>query len=322
MQWYDLKAELLSAGTARLAGEPAEEFIARSSAGPGAGGEGSIFFALGSHRIRLSLDEMSEIEVMHRGGGVADLYYGSLQLNGRLERPGLHCPKQAYITVTGSCAFHCRYCTVPQIRGVRKSVDEIVALVDSVRDRVTGISLTSGVRTTAAEEEQYVLGVVKALIPFNLPIGVSIYPTEQTADRLHSLGVVEVKFNVEAATPKLFAEVCPELDYDMIWGTLERSVTLFGRNRVFSNVIVGLGESDREMEQCIRRLTNRGIIPVLRPLNPVAGFAGHERPAAARLRTLLAVHGKALEEERLDPGAALTMCTNCTGCDLVPGRDT
>ena len=37
MQWTDLKAKLLSAGSARITGEPAERYIARSTAGPGAG---------------------------------------------------------------------------------------------------------------------------------------------------------------------------------------------------------------------------------------------------------------------------------------------
>ncbi len=321
MRWQDVKAELLAAGSARLTGKPADEFITRSAAGPGAGGEGSLFFSMGGHRVRLSLNEMSGVEVVHRGGGVADLFHGALQLNGRLEQPGLHCPRQAYITVTGSCAFHCRYCNVPRIRGQRKSIREIVQMVESVHDRVTAISLTSGVLTTIEEEETYVLDVVRALQPSGLPIGVSIYPTEQTPDRLHALGVIEVKFNIEAATPKLFGEMCPDLDYDLIWGVLERSVSLFGRNRVFSNVIIGLGETDAEMEACIRRLTKRGIIPVLRPLNPVAALSNRERPSAERLRRIFAMHEKALADEGLDTLKAQTMCTNCTGCDIVPGRD-
>jgi len=321
MRWQDLKAELLAAGSARLAGEPADDYITRSAAGPGAGGDGSVFFSMGGHRVRLSLDEVSEVEIVHRGGGVADLFYGNMQLNGRLEQPGLHCPQQAYITVTGRCTFHCRYCPVPSLHGQRKSVAEIVRMVESVRDRVNAISLTSGVLTTIEEEEAYVLEVVKALRPFNLPIGVSIYPVEQTPARLHALGVAEVKFNIEAATPRLFAEMCPDLDYDLIWGVLERSVTLFGKNRVFSNLIVGLGETDAQLTQCIRQLTLRGIIPVLRPLNPVSALSNRERPPAARLRKILAIHAAALEEAGLETREAQTMCTSCTGCDLVPGRD-
>ena len=152
-------------------------------------------------------------------------------------------------------------------------------------------------------------------------MGVSIYPTEKTPDLLKERGVAEVKFNLEAATPELFAEMCPGLDYDLLWQVLDRSVQIFGKNRVFSNVIIGLGETDAEMETCIRKLTAHGVIPVLRPLNPVAGLTGTPRPAAERLDHLFAVHGQALAAAGLDARLARTMCTSCAGCDLVPGRD-
>jgi len=321
MQWKELKARLLSAGAVSLIGEPADQFIARSAAGPGAGGGGAIFFSMGSHRVKLALDPMSTIEIVHRGEGVADLYFEGDLIAGRLLEPGFHCPDQAFITVTGSCIFGCRYCQVPKIHGRRKSIEEIMGMVESVRHRIHAISITSGVQESIEEEEVYVLEVVKHLAFFNLPIGVSIYPAEMTPDRLKELGVSEVKFNLEAATPELFAKMCPGLDYDRLWQVLDRSVELFGKNRVFSNVIIGLGETDAELEACIRQLTSHGVIPVLRPLNPVADLAGTPRPTAERLKKVFAMHEQALEAAGLDARQALTMCTNCAGCDLVPGRD-
>ena len=65
-----------------------------------------------------------------------------------------------------------------------------MAMVESVRHRIHAISITSGVQESIEEEEAYVLEVVKHLAFFNLPIGVSIYPTEKTPDRLKELGVV------------------------------------------------------------------------------------------------------------------------------------
>jgi len=321
MQWTDVKARLLAAGSARLTGEPADPYIARSAAGPGAGGKGSVFFAMGGRRVKFALNPASSIEIAHRGNGVADLYFEGQIFPGRLLEPGFHCPDQAFITVTGSCIFSCRYCNVPGIGGRRKTIEEIMDMVESVRHRVHAISLTSGVLSSIGEEEGYVLEVVKRLTFFGLPIGVSIYPTEKTPDLLHGLGVAEVKFNLEAATPELFERMCPGLDYDRLWHVLDRSVELFGRGRVFSNVIIGLGETDEELEACIRTLIGHGVIPVLRPLNPVAEFSGTPRPSADRLKKAFAIHSRALSEAGLDPRQALTMCTNCAGCDLVPGRD-
>jgi biotin synthase-related radical SAM superfamily protein len=321
MQWKDLKASLLSAGSARMSGEPADDFIAKSTAGPGAGGKGSVFFSMGSHRVKLAINPASQIEIAHRGGGVADLYFEDQQIPGRLIQPGLHCPDQAFITVTECCIFSCRYCPVPRLSGKRKTIEEIMNLVESVRHRVSAISLTSGVAGSIEDEEAYVCEVIRHLSFFDLPIGVSIYPTDKTPDKLFALGVAEVKFNIEAATPELFSEMCPGLDYERLWRVLDRSVELFGKGRVFSNVIIGLGETDAELEACINKLTAHGVIPVLRPLNPVAGLAGNPRPSADRLKTIYALHARAIAATGLDPLVARTMCTNCAGCDLVPGRD-
>jgi len=321
MHWEDLKAHLLAVGRARLTGEPADQYIAYSTAGPGAGGSGAVFFARGNQRVKLVLSPESSIEIVHAGDGAADLIIEGQHISGHLLKPGFHCPDQAFITVTGSCIFSCRYCSVPRIGGKRKTIEEIRHMVESVRDRIHAISITSGVLTSVEEEETYVLEVVKHLTPFKLPIGVSIYPTAGTPDRLKEAGVSEVKFNLEAATPELFLRMCPGLDYGLIWQVLDRSVRVFGKNRVFSNVIVGLGETDIELETCIKNLTSLGVIPVLRPLNPVAGVAGMERPTAERLKKILAIHTRALADSGLDPLLATTMCTNCAGCDLVPGKD-
>lgn len=321
MRWEDLKAHLLAVGRARLTGETAEQYIAYSAAGPGAGGSGAVFFARGNQRVKLALSSESSIEIVHGGNGTADLIYEGQHISGHLLRPGFHCPDQAFITVTGSCIFSCRYCSVPRVGGRRKTIEEIRQMVESVRDRIHAISITSGVLTSVEEEEAYVLEVVKHLTSYNLPIGVSIYPTAGTPDRLKELGVAEVKFNLEAATPELFSRMCPGLEYVLIWQVLDRSVRVFGKNRVFSNVIIGLGETDAELETCIKTLTSVGVIPVLRPLSPVAGLTGMERPTAERLKKIFAIHTRALADNGLDPRVAKTMCTNCTGCDLVPGKD-
>ena len=86
MQWEDLKALLLETGSARLSGEAADEFIAKSTAGPGAGGKGSVFFAMGGHRVKLAINQTSRVEIIHRGDGVADLYLGDRQISGTLLR--------------------------------------------------------------------------------------------------------------------------------------------------------------------------------------------------------------------------------------------
>ncbi|WP_440950055.1 radical SAM protein [Methanosphaerula subterraneus] len=322
MEWKRLKAELLTAGGVRVEGAPIDRYTSSSSAGPGAGGGGSVFFSDGNHRVRLSLNQKSPLTLIHQGDGDARLCRGDEVIVGKLEAIGLHCPRQAYITVTGSCSFQCRYCPVPSLEGRRKAPGEVVAMIEAVVDQIDAISITSGVHSTCEEEEDYICTeILPQLQRFHLPIGVSIYPTEKTPSRLHALEVAEVKFNIETATEELFSLNCPDLNRSAIWKALTDSVPLFGRGHVFSNLIVGLGESDQEVCAGIDELTRAGVIPCLRPLNPVAGLTGAERPTPERLIRLATYHARALEREHLDPNLALTMCTTCTGCDLVPGRD-
>jgi hypothetical protein len=55
--WAELKARLLNAGTVYITGVFADEYIARSRAGPGAGKAGSIFFSMDGRRVRLTLSD-------------------------------------------------------------------------------------------------------------------------------------------------------------------------------------------------------------------------------------------------------------------------
>lgn len=322
MNWKELKAYLLEAGSARISGKPADDFIESSRAGPSAGGAGSVFFAVGRKRVRLNVDPESEIEIVHLGGGTAEIRLDKTTITGRIERVGLHCPRQAYITVSEGCLFECRYCPVPQQEKHVKSPDEVAALVERVCDRVDAISITSGVVGSIEEDETRILEVLSRVIGFKLPVGVSIYPTEHTPKRLHELGVAEVKFNIEAATPELFSKMCPGLDWEGIWDTLRKSVSLFGREHVFSNVILGLGETDEEMKACIDNLTGIGVIPIIRPLTPAAALSHYHRPTKRRLLAICDLLEQSLRNAHLNPQNAMTMCAACTGCDLVPGRDT
>jgi biotin synthase-related radical SAM superfamily protein len=321
MDWLSLKARLLEQGTTRLVGSDGHLYISSSTAGPGAGSSGSVFFSTGEGRVRLALDSESPVVIEYTGGGTAILNLDGQRIEGFLEPVALHCPRQAYITVTSGCVYRCRYCEVPVITAGRKTPEEIRALVESVADRIDAIAITSGVFASIGEEEEYVISVVRSLLHFGIPIGVSIFPGEMTAERLHDLGVCEVKFNIETATQDLFSAMCPSINWDTVWKALAQSVPLFGKGHVFSNVIIGLGECDDELEDCIRALCAMGVIPVIRPLNPAGELTSYQRPPAERLIRIQAIHARLLQEAGLNPWDARTMCVECTGCDLVPGKD-
>ncbi len=41
--------------------------------------------------------------------------------SGQLVDPLLHCPEQAYITVSERCIYDCKFCAVPKLQGGIKS---------------------------------------------------------------------------------------------------------------------------------------------------------------------------------------------------------
>ena len=319
----ETKALLLSVGTVQLA-EPRREGRA-STAGPGAGGQ-SVFFQSGPHLARLSVAESSPLCLESRENGVAILKEGREIAHGRLAEPLLHCPEQAYITVSERCIYDCKFCAVPKLNGGIKSSQTVLQMVEEAArtGSLRAISLTSGVEVSPQAEAERVAGIVRDLKRFGVPVGVSISPFPGVNQILKDAGADEVKYNLECVDRELFPLVCPGISYQEIMDAMQEAVAIFGKNRVFTNSIVGLGESDDLLRRSIDELTEWGVIPVLRAVFPHplrAGEVPMERPSAERLLELARYLKMALEKNGLDGSAALTGCYRCTGCDLTPGRD-
>jgi biotin synthase-related radical SAM superfamily protein len=118
--------------------------------------------------------------------------------------------------------------------------------------------------------------------------------------------------------------LCPGQPLEETLDALREAVEIFDKNRVCSNFIIGLGETDTTVERGIKELTGMGVVPILRPasLHPLReGEVFIERPTAERLLRLTEILRRELAEAGLDPGAFRTMCLPCTGCDLSPCYD-
>jgi len=324
------KALLVSIGSADIDGELLKMGAKTTipTAGPGAGTE-SFFLRSGGHRVRLSISRSSPLKVLglSRGEDVVILLAGSEVARGRLEPALCHCPEQAYLTVSPRCIFDCKFCPVPKLSGVPKDLGRILDLVKQA-DRtgeMRAISLTSGVVESPEKEVKTVASAVRALLEiYDLPIGVSVYPTLSSSEILYEAGATEVKYNVETMDKEIFERCCPGLSLPSILESLEKAVEVFGENRVTSNFIIGLGESDAAVEAGARRLVEMGVIPILRPISPHPLRTGEvyvKRPSAKSLLSLAEMLLDLLEEVGLKADLAETMCLHCTGCDMTPHRD-
>lgn len=324
----EIKALLVSIGSASIDDGLIREISGTTtpSAGPGAGLE-SFFIKSGGHRVRLSLNKNSPLKVVRCCSEVAVIKEGIAVVTGRLEPALSHCPEQAYLTISGRCIYDCKFCPVPKLQGEVKSLEKILQLVEEAAQKgdLRAISLTSGVAKSAEDEVKNATQIVKALSAwYDLPIGVSVYPTETSSEDLYDAGATEIKYNVETMDPEIFARYCPGLSLSFVLESLEKAVRIFGKNRVSSNFIIGLGESDDCVASGIRRLAEMGVIPILRPISghPLrAGEVKVERPSAERLLKLGKMLRIVLDEHRLRADLAETMCLPCTGCDMTPHRD-
>lgn len=319
----ETKARLLSVGTVQL--DRPHRAGRSSTAGPGAGGQ-SIFFQSGGRVVRLSVVPSSSLRLVGSPDDAA-IFAGDLEVaRGRLVEPLLHCPEQAYITVSERCIYDCKFCAVPRLHGGVKSKETVLQMVEEAAStgRMRAISLTSGVEASPRHEAERVAGIVRDLSSFGVPIGVSVSPFPGVNRILKDAGAAEVKYNLECVDRDLFGQVCPGISFAEIMDALVEAVGVFGKNRVFTNIIVGLGESDEALKKSIDELTEKGIIPVLRAVYPHPLRVQElrmERPSEERLLSLARHLKEALLRNGLDGAAALTGCCRCTGCDLVPGRD-
>jgi len=319
----ETKALLISVGTVQLDRPRTGGQI--STAGPGAGGQ-SVFFQSGKHLVRLSVAAKSPLRLVSNQNGAAILKGDGEIARGQLVEPLLHCPQQAYITVSERCIYDCKFCAVPKLKGGVKSLETIRQMVEKAKltGNLQAISLTSGVEISPVHEAERVSQIIRDLSSFGVPIGVSISPFPGVNQMLKRAGANEVKYNLETMDRDLFQQVCPGISYQEIMDALGEAVGVFGKNRVFSNVVVGLGESDKTMREGIDELAEKGVLPVLRAAFPHPLRLGDieiVRPSADRLLGLARYLKNSLDKNDLSGNLALTGCYRCTGCDLAPGQD-
>ena len=81
----------------------------------------------------------------------------------------------------------------------------------------------------------------------NVPIGVEPYISSiSQIDSLKAAGATEIKINMETFDADIFKKVCGMLDMDWILECIGHACEVFGRGKVTSNIIIGMGETDEQ----------------------------------------------------------------------------
>ncbi|MCQ2085180.1 MAG: biotin synthase, partial [archaeon] len=127
-------------------------------------------------------------------------------------------------------------------------------------------------------------------------------------------GADEIKLNVQAATADIFSRVCPDLDRDTIFKCLAHAVKHFGKGRVTSNIIFGMGETKEELAQCMEEICRIGAIPTVRSLRynaynreSLAEAIGHPEPVSPEYMIEVAeLHRTILDKYGMDTNTCRT----------------
>jgi len=331
------KAEFILGGEVLLPKTYKPPFrLSRSTAGPGAGGS-SMVFAFNGMRVKKTVSyENGDFELRVSDTQLDIFRNGKLFLENVEVQPVIfHSPCHAFFNLDQNCMFRCIYCASPLLeKDITKNLtdEKIVEMVRTVESETNEIALTSGVVGSVQDTVERMASCVKALrtaFP-NKTIGVEPYvDRKEQIDLLKSSGADEIKLNRECARHDIFDIACPDLDYDGTLEMLRYAVSVFGKGRVASNIIYGLGESDNDVIKEMERLASMGVIPGLRALKispknkeKLTRSLGNITPVSKERMILLAKEQKRiLLNNGLTTETFRTMCFECQCCDIVPFKD-
>jgi radical SAM protein (TIGR04043 family) len=154
-----------------------------------------------------------------------------------------------------------------------------------------------------------------------MPVQVQFEPPDDLAvlGQVHAAGVDAVGVHVETFDPEVLERVAAgkaQCGVEGYFRTWERAVEVFGRGRVTTYVILGMGERPELIEEGCRRAIEMGVYPFVVPIRPVPGTLLQDTPTpdpdyvASMYRTVSAM----LAESDLDHTQAAAGCARCQAC--------
>lgn len=251
----------------------------------------------------------------------------------------LHGDRVLATTVVQTCiryadeATRCRFCAIEEslASGATTRVKSPAQIAEvaaaAVRlDGITQLVMTTGTASTPDRGARHLArcaAAVRDAVP-GLPVQAQIEPPADLAvlDDLRRAGVTALGIHVETLDEEARRRwtpgkaTVPRATYDRAW---DRAVAVFGRNRVSTYVLLGLGEDLDELVDGCADLARRGVYPFLVPYRPIAGTLAHRdgvpapdpgyvAEATRRVAEILA----AMEMRGADQGAGCAACGACS----------
>jgi len=118
----------------------------------------------------------------------------------------------------------------------------------------------------------------------NVPVSLSCQPLNKAQMKeLAEAGVDRISIALDAATEQLFDKVKGvSTQSPYTWKrqheALKEAVEVFGKNQVYTHLIMGLGENEKEIAEAIQVCTDSGVHPSLFAFTPIPGTSLENTP--------------------------------------------
>ncbi len=206
-------------------------------------------------------------------------------------------PTTAYLLTyrRGKCIANCGFC--PQARGSRGRADmlsrvswpvfPIMHVLDGIEKAVKDCQVKRVCLQALNYPEVFadLLAFVKAICSrIKIPISISCQPlNRENVRQLAEAGAERIGIPLDAATEELFDRVKGRyVGGPYVWAEqfrlLSEAVEIFGEGKVSTHLIVGLGETEKEMVEIIQKCVDISVLPALFAFTPICGTALEDNP--------------------------------------------
>ncbi len=230
-------------------------------------------------------------------------------------------PSTAYfLTCIGEkCSSNCGFC--PQARSSKSRNDMLSRVIwpsfklDIVVDRISRAERASKIKRICLQAMNYhgvfqdVLDIVQKMkSKSNLPISLSFQPIEVDNIRLLANLIDRISIPIDIANKELFEKIKGRsaggpYEWKKQINCLMDAVKIFGKERVTTHLIVGLGETDFDLIKMIQWSTDLDILPSLFAFTPIEGtiLENLTSPPLPRYRAMQVAHNLLVENKaRMD----------------------
>ncbi|MEE8398790.1 MAG: radical SAM protein [Desulfobacterales bacterium] len=218
----------------------------------------------------------------------------------------LHC-MNLLLTYESGCAACCAYCGLAgrgktDDRGKRfirvqwpaYHLDRIIDAISESREAVKRVCISMITRNRAAKDTKDICAHVRSQL--DIPVSLLVSPTVLGPNDLldfRRAGADKIGVAIDLATPLLFDKyrgsgVKGPHQWEIYWDCLSRAIDIFGKDNAGVHLMVGMGETEKEMCATIQKVSDMGGRTHLFSFFPESNsmMADHRRPALPRYRRI------------------------------------